>query len=135
MNNKLLFIMNKKITLLVGLGFLTTISYFILDVIYYKSLYSNLDYIQTLINVNHETRYRLFILMFTLMVYILNLILWSNSPKIKIKQLIFSIIFHFLIINIIYFVLKIHNISMVFIIVYSIIVSIFSAIVFNYRNK
>lgn len=134
MNNKLLFIMNKKIILLAGLGFLTTISYFILDKIYYKSVYSNLDYIQTLIDVNHETRYRLFILMFTLMIYILNLFLWSNSPKIKVKHLIFSIIFHILIINIIYFALKVHNISMVFIIIYSILTSMFSTIIFNYKK-
>ena len=42
--------------------FVSFISFYILDKIYYNSVYYDLDYVQTLINVNHNLRYYLFIL-------------------------------------------------------------------------
>ena len=57
--------------------FVSFISFYILDKIYYNSVYYDLDYVQTLINVNHNLRYYLFILFCSSCLFFINLLVYK----------------------------------------------------------
>lgn len=98
--------------------FVTFISFYILDKLYYNSVYSDLDYIQTLINVNHSLRYYLFILFCGSCLFIVNLITYklieSKGSKIIVVINIFTLLF-------IFYLLRTDNVSKLFTVSISII--------------
>lgn len=99
--------------------FVSFISFFILDKIYYNSVYSDLDYVQTLINVNHNLRYYLFILFCSSCLFFINLMTYkfleSRGSKIILFINLVTLLF-------IFYLLRTNNISVLFTVSISIIV-------------
>ncbi len=95
------------------------ISFYILDKIYFNSVYSDLDYVQTLINVNHDLRYLLFIFFCGSSLFIVNLLTFKILKTKASKSIL---IINLATLFIIFYILKTNNISIFFTVGFSIIV-------------
>ena len=86
-------------------------SFYILDKVYNNSVYSDLDYVQTLINVNHDLRYYLFILFCGSCLFFVNLLIYKTFKTQGSKIIL---IINLVTMLFIFFLLKTNNISLFF---------------------
>lgn len=123
---------NKFLTISISVLFIVYFGIKLIDTIYKNSIYSNLDYLQTLINTNHETRYQIFILGLAIILIITNLtFLKIKIDNTSLKILLLTIL-NLVSFNVIFLVLQINNVSIVLISFLSIILSC-TSIYFNKR--
>lgn len=84
--------------------------FFIVDTIYPKSVYSDLDYLQTLFSSSHSVRYYIFIFLFGNLIFINNYLLRKIRFN-KFTNIAIFIIFNFSIQNLFLIAFRVTNLS------------------------
>ena len=96
--------------------FISIVGVLLLDQIYTDSMYSNLDFLQTIVSFNHTVRYWFFIISLGVINYLFNLTYFKFVLIRKGKLDIFvNLFFNLLFISSVFYFIQIKNISVFFI--------------------
>ena len=96
----------------------------VIDIVYKDSIYSNLDYLQTLLKTDHGTRYQLFVFGLAILIMIINLLFLKITILRPVVKLISLSVVNVVGFNFYFYILKVNNVSLILISILSILLSL-----------
>ena len=114
---------NKKLVIAINTLAVAVLGIRVIDIVYKDSIYSNLDYLQTLFEIDHGTRYQLFVFALAILIMIINLVFIEIKIVRPVVKLISLSVVNVMGFNFYFYILKVNNVSLMLISILSILLS------------
>ena len=115
---------NKQLVIAINTLAVAVLGIRVIDIVYKDSIYSNLDYLQTLLKTDHGTRYQLFVFGLAILIMIVNLLFLKITILRPVVKLISLSVVNVVGFNFYFYILKVNNVSLILISILSILLSL-----------
>ena len=115
---------NKQLVIAINTLAVAVLGIRVIDIVYKDSIYSNLDYLQTLLKTDHGTRYQLFVFGLAILIMIINLLFLKITILRPVVKLISLSVVNVVGFNFYFYILKVNNVSLILISILSILLSL-----------